>query len=290
MSLSVIIPDETKMTIPKFEEFGKVLMKFINSNVKDNPKEIEKAIKKISEISGYLIAADKKKFPQYFTKFNEFGFLAIFNSLLDLDISDISFCILEAINFLLLNLKNKDLILTIYKTKFKTKIQGQEMNILDKLMGINLEDKDEFLNHQINFMKSLSLKFDNDNVFYFFNKDVNQFQMYNNSDPMVRNVVKNILLAIIKIKNKELENFLVSFPINIYYTNLVLNFKNYILQLCLIDLSEVYNDRIYGIFRKKHDELIDISIYLGDILDLGIKPINFMLSSRVMSNFATPII
>ena len=296
MSLSVIIPDETKMTIPKFEEFGKVLMKFINSNVKDNPKEIEKAIKKISEISGYLIAADKKKFPQYFTKFNEFGFLAIFNSLLDLDISDISFCILEAINFLLLNLKNKDLILTIYKTKFKTKIQGQEMNILDKLMGINLEDKDEFLNHQINFMKSLSLKFDNDNVFYFFNKDVNQFQMltksfsmYNNSDPMVRNVVKNILLAIIKIKNKELENFLVSFPINIYYTNLVLNFKNYILQLCLIDLSEVYNDRIYGIFRKKHDELIDISIYLGDILDLGIKPINFMLINCLLNEVILPL-
>ena len=137
MSLSVIIPDETKMTIPKFEEFGKVLTKFISSNIKDNQKEIEKAIKKISEISGYLIAADKKKFPQYFTKFDEFGFLNIFNSLLDLDISDISFCILEAINFLLLNLKNKDLILTIYKTYFKTKIQGQEMNILDKLMGIN---------------------------------------------------------------------------------------------------------------------------------------------------------
>ena len=42
------------------------------------------------------------------------------------------------------------------------------MNILDKLMGLNLEGKDEFLNHQINFMKSLSLKFDNDNIFYFF--------------------------------------------------------------------------------------------------------------------------
>ena len=296
MSLSIIIPDETKMTIPKFEELAKSLQKYASSNSKDNIKEIEKAKKRISEISGYLIAAEKKKFPQYFQAFDDLNILNIFNSLLDLDISDISFCILEAINFLLLNLKNKDLILNIYKTKYTTKIQGQEMNILDKLMELNLEGKDEFLNHQINFMKSLSLKFDNDIIYYFFNKDVNQFEMltksfsmYNNSDPMVRNVVKNILLAIIKIKNDELTNFLVAFPINIYYTNLVLNFKNYILQLCLIDLSEVYNDRIYDIFRKKHDELIDISMYLGDILDLGIKPINFMLINCLLNEIILPL-
>ena len=296
MSLSVIIPDETKMTIPKFEDMAKTLIKFINSNNKQNVKEIEKMKTKISEISGYLIAADKKKMPQYFTAFDDLKILNIFNALLDLDISDISFCILEAVNFLLLNLKNKELILNIYKTKYKTKIQGQIMNILDKLMGLNLEGKDEFLNHQINFMKSLSLKFDNDNIFYFFYKEVNQFQMltksfsmYNNSDPMVRNVVKNILLSIIKIKNEDLENFLVAFPINIYYTNLVLNFKNYILQLCLIDLSEIYNDKIFGIFRKKHDELIDISMYLGDILDLGIKPINFMLINCLLNEIILPL-
>ena len=296
MSLSVIIPDETKMTIPKFKDMAETLIKFITSNSKQNIKEIEKIKTKISEISGYLIAADKKKFPQYFTAFNDLKILNIFNALLNLDISDISFCILEAVNFLLLNLKNKDLILNIYKTKFKTKIQGQIMNILDKLMGLNLEGKDEFLNHQINFMKSLSLKFDNDNIFYFFYKEVNQFQMltksfsmYNNSDPMVRNVVKNILLSIIKIKNEDLENFLVAFPINIYYTNLVLNFKNYILQLCLIDLSEIYNDKIFGIFRKKHDELIDISMYLGDILDLGIKPINFMLINCLLNEIILPL-
>ena len=297
MSLSVIIPDdESKMTVQKFDEFGKNLIKFINSNMKDNPKEIEKAKKKIGEISGYLIAADKKKFPIYFTKFDEFGTLNIFNSLLDLNIPEISFCILEAISFLLLNLKNKDLALSMYKTKYTTNIQGQEMNILDKLMGLRIDDKDEFLNHQINFMKSLSLKFDADNVFYFFNKDINQFQMltksfsmYNNTDPMIRNVVKNILLSIIKIKNEDLENYLVSFPINIYYTNLVLNFKNYILQLCLIDLSEIYNDRIFGILRKKHDELIDISIYLGDILDLGIKSINFMLINCLLNEIILPL-
>ena len=296
MSFSVIIPDETKMTPLKFEDLSKSLQKFINSGSKENVKEIEKARNKISEIAGYLIAAEKKKFPQYFTAFADLNILNTFNSLLDLGIPDISFCILEALNFLLLNLKNQDLKLSIYSTKYKTKIQGQSMNIIDKLSGLNLEGKDEFLNIQINFMKSLSLKFDNDNIFYFFNKDVNQFQMltksfsmYNNSDPMVRNVVKNILLSIMKIKNEDLENFLVAFPINIYYTNLVLNFKNYILQLCLIDLSEIYNDSIFAIFRRKHDELIDISMYLGDILELKIKPINFMLINCLLNEIILPL-
>ena len=167
MSLSVIIPDETKMTVQKFEEFSKILVKFINLNSKDRVKEVEKIKTKISEISGYLIAADKKKFPEYFQAFDELNLISTFNSLLDLDFSDISFCILEAINFLFLNLKNKDLVLNLYKTKFKTKIPGQEMNILDKLMGLNLEGKDEFLNHQINYMKSLSLKLDNVNKKFF---------------------------------------------------------------------------------------------------------------------------
>ena len=92
---------------------------------------------KISEIAGYLIAAEKKKFPQYFTAFADLNILNIFNSLLDLEIPDISFCILEALNFLLLNLKNNELKLSIYSTKYKTKIQGQEMNIIDKLSGSN---------------------------------------------------------------------------------------------------------------------------------------------------------
>ena len=296
MSFAVNIPDEDKMTIPKFEDLVKSLQKYINSTSQQNTKEIEKTKAKIGEISGYLIAAEKKKFPEYFKSFDDLKVLDIFNALLDLDIPDVSFCILEALNFLLLNLKNENLTLNIYSTKYKTKILGQEMNLIDKLSGLKLEGKDEFLNIQINFMKSLSLKFNDNILFYFFNKNINQFQMitksfsmYNNSDPMVRNVVKNILLSIMKIKNEDLNNFFVSFPINIYYTNLVLNFKNYILQLCLIDLSEIYNEEIFSIFRRKHDELIDISMYLGDILVLDIKPINFMLINCLLNEIILPL-
>lgn len=145
-------------------------------------------------------------------------------------------------------------------------------------------------------MKSLTLKIDTNNIFYFFNKDINlfpiltkSFSLYNHKDPMIRNVVKNILLAIIKIDNKDLLNFLVSFPNNLYYTNLILNLKNFILQLCLIDLNEFNDDKIFGIFHKKHDELMDITMYLGDLLSLNIQEINFILINCLLNEIILPL-
>ena len=296
MSLSVIFPDESKMSKGKMEEFNKSLQKLITQEKYSN-KDIDKIKKKIGEIEGYLIVADKKKLPEYFNAFSELNILNTFNSLLDKNNSEISFCILEATYFLSTNLKNEDLILNMYKTKFKTRVQGEEMNIIDKIISLSeINQKEEFLTYQINFMKSLTLKIDENNLFYFFNKDINQFpilnksfSLYNHSDPMIRNVVKNILLSIIKIKNNDLLNFLVSFPNNLYYTNLILNLKNYILQLCLIDLNEFNNDKIFGIFHRKHDELMDITIYLGDLLMLNIPQINFVLINCLLNEIILPL-
>ena len=293
---SVIFPDESKMSKAKMEDFKKILLKLL-SQEKYNNKDIDKIKKKVGEIEGYLIVADKKKLPEYFNYFTEFNFLDIFNSLLGKNNPEIAFCILEATYFLSTNLKNEDLILYMYKTKFKTRVQGQDLNIIDKIISISeANKKDEFLTYQINFMKSLTLKINEDNLFYFYDKDINlfpiltkSFSLYNHSDPMVRNVVKNILLSIIKIKNDDLLNFLVSFPNNLYYTNLILNLKNYILQLSLIDLNEFNNDKIFQIFHKKHDELMDITIYLGDLLMLNIPQINFVLINCLLNEIILPL-
>ncbi len=296
MSLPVIFPDESKMSKSKMEDFKKSLLKLLNQEKFSN-KEIDKIKKKIGQIEGYLIVADKKKLPEYFTAFTELKILDVFNSLLERNNSEITFYILEATYFLFTNLKNEGLILNMYKTKFKTKVQGIEMNIIDKIISLSeANQKEEFLTYQINFMKSLTLKIDENSLFYFFDKDINLFpiltkslSLYNHSDPMIRNVVKNILLSIIKIKNDDLLNFMVSFPNNLYYTNLILNLKNYILQLCLIDLNEFNNDKIFGIFHKKHDELMDITIYLGDLLMLNIPQINFVLINCLLNEIILPL-
>lgn len=140
MSLNIVFPDESKMKKSKMEDIKKALLKFLNQD-KYNNKDIDKIKKNIGEIEGYLIVADKKKLPEYFEAFTEFNILDVFNSLLDKNNPDICFCILEATYFLSTNLKNENLILNIYKTKFKTKIEGQEMNLIDKIISLSEKDK-----------------------------------------------------------------------------------------------------------------------------------------------------
>ena len=183
---SVVFPDESKMSKSKMEDINKSLLKYINQE-KYSSKDIEKIKKRVGEIQGYLIVADKKKMPEYFDAFAEFNILDTFNSLLDKNNSEISFCILEATYFLSTNLKNEALILNMYKTKFKTKIRGQEMNIIDKIISLREDNqKEEFLTYQINFMKSLTLKIDEKNLFYFFDKDINQFPILTKSFSLIK--------------------------------------------------------------------------------------------------------
>ena len=105
MSFNMIIPEESEITLMKFEDLTKNLQKYIFSNSMFNNRNIENINKIIGEIAGYLIAAEKKKFPECFTAFDDLNVLSVFNSLIDLNITNLSLCILKSLNFLIINFK-----------------------------------------------------------------------------------------------------------------------------------------------------------------------------------------
>ena len=147
------------------------------------------------------------------------------------------------------------------------------MNIIDKLISLDTKKNEEYLTYQINFIKSLTLKMNINSLNYFYDSNINQFpiltkslSLYNYSDPLIRNVVKNIFLAIIKIENKELREFLISFPINLYYSNIVFQLKNTIMKLCLIDLGDDGGQKTFGKLQKEHDFIVDTIFYIADLL------------------------
>lgn len=79
----------------------------------------------------------------------------------------------------------------------------------------------------------------------FFNKYKNQFpilnkafSLYDNKDAMIRSVVKNIYLTILKIDDKALRSFITAFPNNIYYPNIIFQLRNYIMKLCLVNFFD----------------------------------------------------
>ena len=295
MSLQIIFPDESKMKPKKLDYIKDSLNKIFSKKI--GKPEMETLNKCLGELQGYLLVADRKNLKEYYDYFYKLDFLTIFNNFLEKHIDRITFMILEMINFLTTNIQNKEILEYIYKQKFPSNIQGINMNIIDKLILLDTKKNEEYLTYQINFIKSLTLKINKDSLNYFYDCNINQFpiltkslSLYNYTDPLIRNVVKNIFLAIIKIENPNLREFLTSFPINLYYANIIFQLKNSIIKICSIDLGENETNKAFGKLQKEHDFIIDTVFYIADLISLNIEKINFILINCMLKEIIFPLI
>jgi len=296
MSLQIIFPDESKMNVKKLDPIRESLIKIYSKKTITN-LELNALNKCLGELQGFLLVADRKNLTEYNTHFMELNFLSLFNNFLDKNVTRITFAILEMINFLTTNIQNKELLEYIYKEKFPTYIQGINMNIIDKLISLDTKKNEEYLTYQINFIKSLTLKMNIDTLNYFYDCNINQFpiltkslSLYNYTDPLIRNVVKNIFLAIIKIENKNLREFLISFPINLYYSNIIYQLKNTIMALCGIDFGENDGSKVFNKLQKEHDFIVDTVFYIADLISLNIEKINFILINALINEIIFPLL
>ena len=295
MSLQIVFPDESKMKVKKLDSIKDILNKIYSKKI-GNP-ELETLNKTLGELQGYLLVADRKNLAEYYTHFYQLDFLSLFNNFLEKNIERLTFLILQMINFLTTNIQNKELLEYIYKKKFPTKIAGINLNIIDKLISLDTKKNEEYLTYQINFIKSLTLKINIDSLNYFYDCNINQFpiltkslSLYNYTDPLIRNVVKNIFLAIIKIENQNLREFLISFPINLYYSNIIFQLKNSIMSLSQVNLGENEGSKAMNKLQKEHDFIIDTIFYIADLISLNIEKINFILINCLINEIIFPLL
>ena len=295
MSLQIVFPDESKMKVKKLDSIKDILNKIYSKKI-GNP-ELETLNKTLGELQGYLLVADRKNLAEYYTHFYQLDFLSLFNNFLEKNIERLTFLILQMINFLTTNIQNKELLEYIYKKKFPTKIAGINLNIIDKLISLDTKKNEEYLTYQINFIKSLTLKINIDSLNYFYDCNINQFpiltkslSLYNYTDPLIRNVVKNIFLAIIKIENQNLREFLISFPINLYYSNIIFQLKNSIISLSQVNLGENEGSKAMNKLQKEHDFIIDTIFYIADLISLNIEKINFILINCLINEIIFPLL
>ena len=291
----MIFPDESKMNIEDLIVFKKELTELLSIETYDFIV-INKIREIIRRLEGYLLMADKKKLFQYFDSFYELGLLNIFNKYLDKGISQVSFCILECIYIILTNVQNTGLIFYLYSTKFQTYVKGEYLNIIDKIISIDAKKKEEFLTYQVNFIKSLALKLNIDCIEFFFDKNKNQFpllnkafSLYNNKDAMIRSVVKNIFLTILKIKDEALRRFITAFPNNIYYPNIIFQLRNIIMKLNLINFMDESQNNSLDRFRDEHDNLIDHMYYIADMFLIGVESVNYILINCILNEIVLPL-
>ena len=295
MSLQIIFPDESKMKVQDLDHIKENINRLLFKNL--DQQEINNLNRYLGELQGYLLVADRKNLKEYFDYFCKLNFLDIFNNFFEKKIETITFRMLEMVSFLTTNIQNKELLEFIYSKKYPTNIPGQQMNIIDKLISLDTKKNEEYLTYQINFIKSLTLKMNIDSLNYFYDSNINQFpiltkslSLYNYNDPLIRNVVKNIFLAIIKIEDNNLREFLISFPINLYYSNIIFQLKNTIMKLCLIDLGEDQGQKTFGKLQKEHDFIVDTIFYIADLLSLNIEKINFVIINCLLNEIILPLL
>ena len=122
-----------------------------------------------------------------------------FLNLCNMNNKQINLQIIKSFSVLILNTTNMTTLYYIFSNNFINQIVSNDYEKYD----------DDFLSYYINFLKSLCLKLDQTTVQFFFHKQFNSFPLlqsalkfYNHQDPMIKNTVRNILLTIIKRKNK----------------------------------------------------------------------------------------
>ena len=276
------VPTDNVMNKTNFILLTKGMKKFYEEDLaRYNSAKLNEKVKKIEE---YLIEDDEKKYGYYFNIFIDNNVILMYRHFLTYKICKVSLIILKSIFFLCTNIKNRQYINYIYISK-----------IIDDLFQINFNLNEEFLTTQINFMKSISLKLNKDNLSYFYNEELSQFplltkalSLYDHDDSMIRTVVRNIFLSIIKIDNVNLRNLITSFPIVVYFPNLIYLIRNLINEIFNLNINE--NPKKQYSFKNKFDEVVNNLLYISDILDLNIQNVNFILLNTSIQELIIPLI
>ena len=221
-----------------------------------------------------LIEADKNN-EDIFNEFTNSKFLYELVILFKKNDRDLNLQILKSFSLLIANLSKEEHLNYFLETYF-----------INDILTLYSDDIDnDYLYYYINFIKSLTLKINEKTIQYFFIKEINSFQMltnmlkfYNHPDQMIRNVIKNTFLTILKLSKdyKPLLDFICSLPVLSYF-----NFFAYRLRDLIVTYYKKIKINKIDLINYLHDEIINDIMYIQDIFSLNIPIINFILTNTI---------
>lgn len=173
-------------------------------------------------------------------------------------------------------------------------------------------DNDESLRDQFaSFMKSLSLRLDNQTVQFFFIEDTGAFPILNKaidmlkiSEPMVRTASQATILNVYKVDDKKARPYALQYQVmNCFFIQIVTLFEgHYMTLLALCQEHLKFNNHSYNIdidddialknFTNHISDLFnsiqDWFYYLSDVYELDIAKLQIALTVHLMSEFIIP--
>ena len=253
-----------------------------NNNLKNS---IDHICSLISIVGNYLVTAENQKMPEEFAIFDAFcclDFMSEFLKLSSYNYYKIDLQLIKMLSFMLINIKNKPWLYYLCSNNLLNKIISKDYSKYD----------DEFLSYYVNFLKSLSLLLDETSIQLFYLEKNNSFPLienilkfYDHKDSMIRNVVRNTVMNIFRVKNAKIEEYFSKLPSVLYFVKIVGQIKN----ICLEIKEEVKNQNSKKI-SYLFDDLYDEIIYLDDLLNLKLERINFILINCFFSYFIIPLL
>ena len=284
-SLSEKIASIEKKANPKnMETIYKELTSLANNEVKLK-KHLKEACKLISLIGTYLVKGEGLNTTEsqlIFDTFCDMDFMSLLLKYSKFNYYEINLEIITTFSFLMINIKSKT-----YLYYFFSK------NLLNKIINKDYSQYDEeFLSYYVNFLKSLSLRLDEVSIQLFYIEKTNNFpiienilKLYNHRDSMVRNVVRNIILNILKINCKNIQDHFTELPSISYFANIACHLRDIIIQI-----NEEVDKKKISNLQYLYDDLIDEASYIDDLLNLNLTKINYIIINCLFYYLIIPII
>ena len=274
-----------KNATPKNMEIIYKELNYLSKNESNLKKHLKEACKLINLIGTYLVKGEGLNTTEsqlIFDTFCDLDFMKLLLNYSSFDIYQINLEIITTFSFLMINIKS-----TTYLYYFFSK------NLLNRIINKDYSKYDEeFLSYYVNFIKSLSLRLDEVTVNLFYNDKANSFpiienvlKLYNHRDSMVRNVVRNIVLNILKIKVPSIENHFTELPSISYLANIACHLRD----ICIQINDEMAKKNINNL-HYLYDDLIDEATYIDDLLNLNLTKINYIILNCLFYYLILPII
>ena len=266
------------------ETIYKELSSLANNDIKLK-KNIKEACKLINLIGTFLVKGEGLNTTEsqlIFDTFCDLDFMSLLLKYSSFDNYEINLEIITTFSFLMINIKS-----TVYLYYFFSK------NLLNKIINKDyLKYDEEFLSYYVNFLKSLSLRLDEVSVQLFYIEKTNNFpiienvvKLYNHRDSMVRNVVRNIILNILKINCPNIQDHFTELPSISYLANIACHLRD----ICIQINDEVAKKKISNL-HYLYDDLIDEASYIDDLLNLNLPKINYIIINCLFYYLIAPII
>ena len=263
----------------------KTELDYIQKDINKLKKSLNEVCKLIHLIGIYLIKGESLNTTEGLQVFDTFCGLNIMTDLLKLSSYDnykINLQIIQTFSFILINIKKEISLYYLFSNNLLNKIISKDYSKYDE----------EFLSHFVNFLKSLSLRLDETSIQLFYIEKTNSFplienvlKIYNHRDAMIRNVVRNIVLNILKIKSEKIQNHFIKLPSISYLANIACHLRD----VCLKMNDKIFEKNATNI-NYLFDDLIEETIYIDDILNLNLPKINYVVMNCIFYYLILPII